>query len=145
VKTDLECERARIQLMALRDGETDARDSRSIEHVSQCDACRHWQTQMASLGERLVTVQYPTAPVDLWARVASRIRESERPALPIETLWAIGAGVLALRALQLVIDLPLPWLHPIVAVAVAALIVRRVGGDFVAIATFAPELQKRGL
>jgi hypothetical protein len=134
-----------MQVMAWRDGEAESNDSSSVEHLLSCDACRHWQQQMDSLGERLGTLEYVSQGDDLWRRIQTQIREEGKQALRLETLWAVGGIVLFVRALQLFVDLPLPWLHPLVAVAAAALAVWRFGGDFVAIATVAPELQKRGI
>ena len=57
----------------------------------------------------------------------------------------IAASVLAWRAVQLLIDLPFPMLHPLVPLACALAALWVIARDPLAIETFAPELQKRGI
>ena len=59
-------------------------------------------------------------------------------------LWPIGGLVLGWRALELVVDVPLPAIHSLVPLAAAAAAIWFVTGDPLAIQTSAPELQKRG-
>jgi hypothetical protein len=63
----------------------------------------------------------------------------------VHRLWLIGALVIAWRALQLMFDLPLPMLHPLVPLAAAVAALWQISGDPLAIETSAPELQKRGI
>lgn len=140
-----ECETARLQVMAALDGETAGEPVQAShrDHVSTCEACRQWLKEMETMSGTLRTLTYPAARVELWSAVEPRIREDRRTSA-VERLWPLGVAVLALRALQLFVDLPLPWLHPIVAMAVIAFAIWQVGGSLLAIETTAPELQKRG-
>jgi hypothetical protein len=88
---------------------------------------------------------YPSAHADLWPMVERKINRSQRAQPVTKRLWLIGAIVLAWRALQLFIDLPLPALHPFVPLAAAVVALWQIAGDPLAIETFAPELQKRGV
>ena len=82
--------------------------------------------------------------VDLWPSVAARIQPSASTAAT-QRLWLIGAAVLAWRLLELLVDLPLPLLHPLVPLAAAALALKQIAGDPFAIETFPSELHKRGI
>ena len=57
----------------------------------------------------------------------------------------VAAFMLGWRALQLLIDLPFPLLHPLVPLACALAALWVIARDPLAIETFAPELQKRGI
>ena len=94
---------------------------------------------------RLQRVSYPDVQVDLWASVADRIHESDTSQTVTQRLWIIGAFVLGWRALQLVVDLPFPMLHPVVPLAGAIAALWLIAIDPLAIETVAPELQKRGV
>ena len=64
---------------------------------------------------RLEHLPYQGGHADLWASVESQISQVDQR-LPLRRLWPIGA-VVAWRALQLSVDLPLPLLHPLVLLA----------------------------
>ena len=144
-----DCERVRIQLMAALDGETapDIADppSEARQHLSSCAACSRWLKDLESMNSRFQRVSYPGAPVDLWARVADRIHESDTSPTVTQRLWIIGAFVLGWRALQLLTDLPFPMLHPLVPLAGAIAALWLIAADPLAIETVAPELEKRGV
>jgi anti-sigma factor RsiW len=145
VKPDAGCERVRLQLMAAIDGEIDAASAADREHLSGCSSCQQWVSDLEAMDGRLRRLAYPDARVDLWAQVETGIREIGAKPDPIRRLWIIGSLVLAWRVLQLVIDLPLPALHPLVPFAAAVAALWQLAGDPLAVKTFAPELQKRGI
>ena len=97
------------------------------------------------MNTQLQKLSYQPAQVDLWTAVEGRIREAERTLALPRWLWPIGATVLAWRALQLVVDLPIPVLHPFVPLAAMVAALWLVAGDPLAIETSVPELQKRGV
>lgn len=144
-----DCDRVRLHLMAALDGEavremTDAvTDSR--RHLALCSACRGWLKDLESINSRFERVTYPGAQVDLWASVECRIRHSHTRLTVTQRIWLIGALVLTWRTLELLIDLPFPVLHPLVPLAAAVAALWQMAGDPLAIETFAPELQKRGV
>ena len=143
-----DCERVRLHLMARRDGETvpeaAAPHPDAEQHLAFCSSCSRWLQDLESMNSRFQGVSYADAHVDLWTALESRIRPSE-PRLPgTNRLALIGACGLGFRALQLMVDLPLPLLHPLVPMAVAAAALWQFAGDPLRIQTFAPELEKRG-
>ena len=97
------------------------------------------------LQERLQSLRYPQARQDLWPAVSEQIQQLDDGAPLVRRLLPIAALVIAWRALQLLFDLPLPLLHPIVPLAAAIWGVRQLAGDPLAIETSAPELYKRGI
>jgi hypothetical protein len=144
-----DCERVRLQLMAALDGEavpaagdphTDAR-----RHLVSCASCAQWLQELESLNSQFQGVSYPGAPLDLWGTVENRLRQSGTKLTVTHRLWLIGALVVGWRALQLLIDLPFPALHPLVPLAGAVAALWLIACDPLTIETFAPELQKRGL
>ncbi|HEU4891376.1 MAG TPA: hypothetical protein VFT47_07485 [Vicinamibacterales bacterium] len=140
-----DCERVRPQLMAALDGESvpDVTDAR--QHLSSCSSCERWLKDLESMNSRFHAVSYPRSQVDLWAGVEDRIRLPDASLARRHRLWLIGALVIAWRALQLMFDLPLPMLHPLVPLAAAVAALWQISGDPLAIETAAPELQKRGV
>jgi len=148
VNSGTDCDRVRLELMTALDGEdgqtghalTDAR-----QHLAYCSSCREWLKDFESLNSRFQHVAYPPAHGDLWAAVERRIRRSNTTLRVTQRLWIIGAVVLAWRALQLFIDLPVPMLHPLVPLVAAVAALWQIARDPLAIETFAPELQKRGV
>jgi hypothetical protein len=145
VNTSIDCERARMALMASLDGESDPRSTSDRQHLSTCASCQRWVNGLRSMSGQLQGLPYPGARVDLWTAVESRIRRSEQGLALPRQLWPIGALVVVWRALQLFVDLPIPMLHPLVPLAATAAAVWLVAGDPLAIATSAPELEKRGI
>jgi hypothetical protein len=146
VNQDIDCERARIRLMAALDEEpvseadslTDAR-----HHLAACSACTEWLRTLESMNSRFQGVAYPRAQVDLWAAVERRISPPDTS--PTRRLWIIGAAAMGWRTLQLLIDLPYPWVHPLVPLTCAIAALWLVARDPLAIETYAPELEKRGV
>jgi predicted anti-sigma-YlaC factor YlaD len=149
VNPGTDCERVRLQLMAALDGETvpDVMDQRSDarRHLSSCSSCERWLKNLESLNGRFHAASYPRSQVDLCAGVDARIRRPDASPTRTHRLWLIGALVIAWRALQLMFDLPLPMLHPLVPLAAAVAALWQISGDPLAIETAAPELQKRGV
>jgi len=145
VNPGTDCERVRPQLMAALDGESvpDVADAR--QHLSSCSSCARWLKNLESMNGRFHAVSYPRSQVDLWAGVEDRIRLPDASLTRVHRLWLIGALVIAWRALQLMFDLPLPMLHPLVPLAAAVAALWQISGDPLAIETAAPELQKRGV
>ena len=145
MNTNTLCETVRIAFMASSDGESDARSAAHEQHLLNCSSCRRWLNDVQSMTGQLQALSYPNAQVDLWAAVEGRIRPLKQgPSLP-RLLWPIGAIVLAWRALQLFMDLPIPLLHPLVPLAALVVTLWLVAQDPLAIETSAPELQKRGV
>ena len=149
MKPATECDRARLRLMAALEGETvkeaTGPGTDAPEHLAVCSSCRQWLKDVESMDRRFQGVAYPAVNVDLWAAVERRIHTSD-PRLPVtHRLWLIGAFVLAWRALELLIDLPFPMLHPLIPLAAAVAALWQIAGDPLAIETFAPELHKRGI
>ena len=140
-----DCERVRPQLMAALDSESvpDVADAR--HHLSSCSSCKRWLKNLESMNSRFHAVSYPRSQVDLWADVEGRIRLPGASLTRTHRLWLIAALVIAWRALQLMFDLPLPMLHPLVPLAAAVAALWQISGDPLAIETAAPELQKRGV
>ncbi len=143
-----ECERVRLLLMAALDGEAvpSAPDQRSDaqQHLTSCSSCHTWLRDLEAMNNRFQRVSYPDAHEDLWAGVEGRLRESTARQQGMHRLWLIVALVLGWRALQLLIDLPFPALHPVVPLASAIAALWLIACNPFAIETFAPELHKRG-
>lgn len=143
-----DCERVRLELMAALDRETgpDVTDPRTDarQHVASCSSCERWLKEFESMHRRFEGVSYPRPQVDLWTGIEDRIRLPDASLTRTHRLWLIGALVIAWRALQLMVDLPLPVLHPLVPLAAAMAALWQISGDPLAIETAAPELQKRG-
>jgi len=97
------------------------------------------------LQERLQSLRYPEARQDLWPSVCERIQLVDDGGPIARRLLPVAAVVIAWRALQLLFDLPLPVLHPIVPLAAAVWAIRQLAGDPLAIETSVPELLKRGI
>ena len=145
MNTNTPCETVRIAFMASYDGESDARSAADEQHLLDCSSCSSWLRDFQSMTGELQALSYPNARVDLWAAVGGRIRKlNQEPPFPA-LLWPIGAIVLAWRALQLFIDLPIPLLHPLVPLAALIVTLWLVAQDPLAIETSAPELEKRGI
>jgi hypothetical protein len=142
VNTD--CERVRIALMAQVDEERLAPDAPDRTHLLTCESCQRWVLDFRSMSGQLQALPYPRASVDLWAAVNDRIRQPENGLALPRRLWPIAGGMLAWRALQLFVDLPIPVLHPIVPLAATVAAFWMLAGDPLRIETSAPELRKRG-
>ena len=144
-----DCDRVRLQLMAARDEEAvpEIADPRSDprRHLASCSSCERWLRDFESMNGRFQGVSYPGSQADLWAGVEGRLRQSDTTFRVTRRLWIIGASVLAWRAVQLLVDLPFPMLHPLVPLASAIAALWLIARDPLAIETFAPELQKRGI
>lgn len=139
------CERIRQQIMASIDGEAGPASEADTQHAATCPSCLHWLREFESMNGRLDALSYPQPKLDLWVAVSDRIQQPE-PRWPVtHRLVAIGVAVLAWRALQLLVDLPLPWLHPVVPIAAVLAALWQMAGDPLDVTTFAPELQKRGI
>ena len=144
-----DCDRVRLHLMAARDGEAGpgtadpGPDPR--RHLASCSSCERWVRDFESMNSRFKGVSYPLSQADLWTRVEGRLRQSDTTHRVTRRLWIIGAVVLGWRAVQLLIDLPFPVLHPLVPLAGAIAALWLIARDPLAIETFAPELQKRGI
>jgi len=149
VTSGTDCDRVRLQLMAALDGETVREVAEAgtdhQHHLASCSSCQRWLKDVESMNGQLQRVVYPGSQVDLWAAVERRIRNSDTTLPVTYRLWLVGAFVLGWRAFQLLIDLPFPILHPFVPLAAAVAALWQIARDPLAIETFAPELQKRGL
>jgi hypothetical protein len=125
--------------MASLDGEGSAPSASDQQHLSTCASCQQWLTEMTTLAAQLRGLPYPPAQVDLSTRVDERIHLVDHK--PGRLLLPIAAGIVAWRAVQLFIDVPLWILHPLVPLAVV-LVVWRLAGDPLAIQTLEPELKE---
>ena len=139
------CEAARMAFMASHDGESDAQSAAHEQHLLDCSSCRRWVEDLESMTVQLRTLSYQDARVDLWGTVEGGIREQKQASLLPRRLWLIGVIVLAWRALQLFLDLPIPLLHPLLTLAALVVTLWLVTQDSLAIQTSAPELKKRGI
>jgi hypothetical protein len=130
--------------MASLDGEGEIVPEQDRSHLSTCSACQRWLADYESMTAHFEGLTYPDAGIDLWSAIESRI-QPPRPRLSLPPrLWLLGGIVLSLRALQLLVDLPVPILE-LFAPAVAAVViaaVRRMAGGVVSIETWAPELRR---
>ena len=144
MNTSSDCERIRIALMAALDGENHPDDTLARDHLPTCASCQRWLKDLESLAGRLDGLEYQRSQNDLWLEVEARIRPSEKLPHP-RAFWPIAAIVLGWRALELVIDLPMPVLHAFVPLATLVLAVWLIAGDPLAIETSAPELQQGGV
>lgn len=144
MKPDPGCDRVRLQLMAAIDGEIEMAAASDREHLSGCLSCRQWLSDVEAMDGRLQRLAYPDARADLWPAVEARVRQLEGKPDATRGLWIIGGLILAWRILQLLIDLPLPALHPLVPCVAAAAALWQLAGDPLAVRISAPELQKRG-
>ena len=133
-----DCERVRVAVMASLDGESDQPSGPDREHLSTCDGCGRWLVDLQSLTLQLQGLAYQPAPVDLWPSVERNLREARSQ----PTLWMAAAAVVAWRALQLFVDLPVPALHPLVALLATAGAAWLIVGNPLTIETSAPELEK---
>jgi hypothetical protein len=106
---------------------------------------QHNERDDLRLQEQLQSLRYPEVRQDLWPAVSERIQVLDDGASIARRLLPIAAIVIAWRALQLLFDLPLPLLHPIVPLTAAVWAIRQLAGDPLAIETSAPELNKRGI
>jgi hypothetical protein len=148
VNTAMDCERWRLQLMALLDGEAPAGpdphpDAR--QHLVSCTSCRRWLQGLESMDGRFQHLSYPGGSPDLWPVVERRLHRPDGRLPASYWLWVVAALVIGWRALQLLADVPFPALHPLVPLAGALAALRLVASNPLAIETFAPELQKRGV
>ena len=139
------CDRARIQWMATLDGEHFDPSAQDAQHLRTCPACIEWRQGMESMTGQLQQLSYPATDVDLWTTVRDRIQTPEARRSLTHRLLVIAALLVVWRALQLAIDLPFPLLHPLAPIAAAVAAMWQIAGDPLAIQTFAPELQKRGV
>ena len=144
-----DCERARHQLMAALDGETVAAEAEppaeARHHLGYCASCGQWWQDLEALNRRFHGVLYRGEDVDLWAVVRRKLDDSDAGQPLTYWLGLIGALVVGWRALQLFVDLPFPVLHPVVPLAGAIVGLWLIARDPLAIETFAPELEKRGV
>jgi hypothetical protein len=99
---------------------------------------------MEAVDGLLRTSTYPPARIDMWATVETRIRDNGQASL-LERMWPACVALLGWRVLQLVVDLPMPWLQWAVPVLGLTYVGWRFGGSVIAIEASAPELQKRGV
>lgn len=136
-----DCERVRIAVMAALDGEGDDPSPRDREHLASCAACAAWLNDLQTITPQLQVLSYQPARIDLWPAVERRISE----ATPRPALWLIVAVIVGWRALQLFVDLPIPALHPLVALVVIIVAASLIARNVLAIETSAPELNKRGV
>ena len=146
MKPGTNCERVRLQLMAELDGEPvptiDDPRAAARQHLLSCASCTQWLQNLETLNSRFHRFPYPDEELDLWGPLEGRLGQSDTRLTVTHRLTLIGALVLGWRALQLLIDLPFPILHPIVPLAGAIAALWLIARDPLAIETFAPELQK---
>lgn len=145
MNTHPNCDEVRMRLMASIDGEAEKDAVADRAHASTCPHCRQWLANFESLHGQLQDLSYPFTGADVWPAVHDRVLTPDRLTSLTRQLWPIGAAVLAWRALQLFIDLPMPALHPLVPLVAAVAVAWRIGGDLLTIDTFTPELRKRGI
>ncbi len=140
-----ECDRARLALMAWLDGETGGRSPSDDPHLAVCGSCQSWLAELQRTTARFEGIEYPRRQVDLWPGVAGRLRPRAQPQALPASIWLIVPVALVWRALQLSVDLPWPLVNSIVPLTVILVMLSRLSVNPLAIATSAPELEKRGI
>jgi hypothetical protein len=133
--------------MAAIDGETVAADplADAQQHLASCASCGQWRQELEAMNRRFHGVSYSGVDVDLWVSVRARVHHVDAGRPLTYRLGVIGAFIVGWRAVQLFVDLPFPTLHPIVPLAGATVALWLIARDPLAIETFAPELEKRGV
>jgi hypothetical protein len=135
--------------MAVLDGEASPAvadpHSDTRQHLASCPSCGRWLKDFESINSRFQRVSYPGVRMELWPTLEDRIRQPDTRLTVTRRLWLIGSFVLGWRALQLLVDLPFPMLHPLVPLASGLAVLWLIASDPLAIETAAPELQKRGV
>jgi hypothetical protein len=144
-----ECQQVRLDLMASFDHEaapgSAERDSVARRHLATCAACDQWWQALASVDRKVATLSYPPTEVDLWPAIDRALQPSPSRQPAWRRLYVLIGLMLIWRALQLVVDLPLPMWQSIISVVIVLTALWQLARDPVAIQTFAPELQKRGV
>src|SRR5829696_1239782 len=141
----MDCERVRRAVMASLDGEGDSPSMLDQEHLSQCVSCAAWSKDLHAATAAFQGLPYERSSIDLWAAVERRIADSDATLNLRGRVFLIGFAVLSWRALQLFMDLPLPELHPLIALLATAVAAWAVVGNPLEIKTSAPELENRGV
>ncbi len=136
-----DCQGVRMSLAAALDGEREISPA-DREHLSTCSACSRWLADMRSMAGQLHELAYPAMRVDLWTKVKDGIGSSNRNAAEMRRLIAVGCVLFVWRGLQLLVDLPIPALHPLVPLVLTVLAFSFIAKKSLAIETSAPELQK---
>jgi len=136
-----DCHGVRMSLTAALDGEREIAPA-DRQHLSTCSSCGRWFADMQSMAAQLHDLAYPAMRGDLWPNVEDGIGSSNQHAAEMRRLIAVGCVLFAWRGLQLLVDLPIPALHPLVPFVVTVLALSFVARDSLAIETSAPELQK---
>lgn len=144
MNTSTECERIRMTLMAVLDGESGPPSAADQEHLATCPGCQRWRDELQAMTARLEDLPYPTSGGDLWSTLEARVAPAE-PSSRGRLVWPMVAIAVAWRALQLFLELPAPTLHALVPLAVMAAALWLVSGNLLAIRTSVPELQKGGI
>jgi hypothetical protein len=146
VKPNSHCEQVRLNLMAAFDEGAAGRADpgpEAREHLATCSACEQWLRNLESLDHRLQGLSYLSTSADLWPAVERSLRPSGKTHANLRRFFLISTMVFGWRALQLFVDLPLPFLHSLVPLAAILAAFWQLARDPLAIQTFAPELQKR--
>ena len=136
-----DCERIRMAMMAWLDGEEQELSALQRQHLSTCSSCARWLSELESMTGRLDSLSYSGSSTEFWPAVANEINGADNGVTRHPALWLIAASVLAWRALEMWLDLPLPVLHPVVPIVAMIAAVWMVARDPLAIETSAPELE----
>lgn len=114
-------------------------------HAS-CEDCRRAVADMTRMHARLEQLTYDAPAADLWPGIEARLPAGLRAPVSRERL-ALGLAIPALfawRAAQLLFDLPLPVVNAVVPLVGAALALRWLAGDPLAISASTSNLQQEG-
>jgi predicted anti-sigma-YlaC factor YlaD len=147
VTKNTDCEQMRLTLMAAVDSEDAAAGDSgpaARQHLASCAACTDWLRAYETMNARLRDVAYPTTRADLWPALEPALQRSLSKPRAQHRLYVMAVIVLGWRALQLLVDLPLPLLQSVIPLAVGLAALWQLARDPFAIQTTAPELQKRG-
>ena len=143
-----DCERARLELMAALDGEAPGGAHNPLpvarQHLASCVACGQWFQDFEALNRRFDGVAY-LAHEDLWPALQPRLQRPDSQVPVMHRLWVAAGIVLAWRSLQLLVDLPYPVINLLMPLAVVVAALWQLSREALAIQTFAPELEKRGV
>jgi len=149
VNNQTDCEHVRLELMAALDDESGPasgdRVSNARRHLATCTGCEQWLRQLESMSRRVDRLPYQDSAVDLWPAIERTLGVAEAKRLNRRWLYVLIGVVVGWRSLQLFVDLPLPLLQLAIPLACGLAALWQLARDPLAIQSFAPELQKRGV
>ena len=125
------CEDVRIAVWALRDGESASIGQSEIDdHLTTCAECRAAVAGFERLDRDLSRVDYERLDADLWPELRPAIATLSRPdKVSPGALLGLIVLLVAWRAAQLLLDLPVPVVNSLVPLACVVFVLWRLAGD----------------